>query len=311
MKRPPFSPAILRLVVVAGLLLLGSGMDPSQTLFRENRAGNRALENEQPEEALKHYSQAQAFAPDDPRILYNLGLALARAGKTQEAAQAWRRVSQLAEGSLLRDGWFNRGILAMKEQDPAKAARAFSEALVVDPTDLEAQHNLERALRSLQQQQNPQQSSSSQDSKKRDQDAQPQDQQPQNGEQGAPQSQQQTSQEDPQKPQEPQRSAEGSSQDEQDKAEQAESKTSPEQDPSKDAKEKGEDRRKDTTEPKEHENKQADQRPEATGENQDGQDVNRQMAERLLDQLQHNEKQALRRALRQAAGSQRERERPW
>ncbi len=286
---------VLYLAALTLLLLLASGMDPAQSLFRENRAGNSALEREDPEAALEHYTEAQALAPDDPRVLYNLGLALAQGDKPEEADQAWSRSTQLADGTLLRDAWFNRGVLALGNKQAENAAKDFVEALLVDPTDEEAQRNLELALKALQQQQQQQQSS---DDKKNDKkDSQDQQQQKQQNQQ-----QQQEKNEDQQ--QQKQNQEQNQEQDQEQDQDQQQNKAQ-DQDQQKPQQEQ------DQESQQSDEAQDQQQQPAQSGEQKDQDDTNKEMVERLLDQLQQGEKQALRRALRQQAGKDRKREKEW
>ena len=264
-------------LLMGGLLALtGTGLDPFQSLFRENRAGNQALESGDVAEALRHYTEAQGLAPDDPRVLYNLGLALAASGEQEKAAQLWRQAAELSEGDLRRDSWFNQGVLAFEEQDAAKAVQAFSEALLVDPEDAEAQRNLELALRNLQQQQQQQPNQQSDEQEQNDQQQQ-QQQQASQGSQGDQQDDQQQQQQQEQQPGEQQQ--EQQSQGEQQQEQQSQGEQQEQQQSSSD-----------------QSPQQAN--PDAGEQLQDGQ---QEMAERLLEQLAKGEKDALRRALTRRA----------
>ncbi len=146
----------LAVTIALVLLVLGTGFDPWQTTWRETRQGNRALEEGNPGEAVRHYTEALSRSPDDPRILFDLGNALARAGRLDEARQAWERAANLGQGTIRRDAWYNRGLAELLAGDARSAAAAFTRALLVDPSDREARRNLDLALRRLRQQQQPQ-----------------------------------------------------------------------------------------------------------------------------------------------------------
>ena len=294
------------------LLLTGTGIDPFQNLYRDNRAGIKALGEDQTDEALEAFSDAQALAPDDPRVLYNLGLALARKGQLTEADQAWKRASELAEGKLQRDAWFNRGVAALSAKDPARAARAFGESLLVDPQDEEARRNLEFALRQLQRKKQDSQQNQPSDSKRK-QDSK---------EQGKPSSSQQGQSG---KQQQQQSRQQGEKNDDPSQAQRGTSKEQRQQQSPSPGKKKEEDRQQ---QERKEEAGASSEKPSQGGDErqkagrQEGspqseapsraESSDKQMAARLLKMLEQNETQALRRALRRREKSPRHpREKSW
>jgi Ca-activated chloride channel family protein len=174
----------------------GSGkapvIDPLQRLYRHNRQGNRAFVEGELEKAMREYVEAQALAPDDPRVLYNMGNALARQGQTEDALSILERAAIEAEDPLLeRDARFNRGVVQMGAQDLPGALRSFAEALTVDPTDAGARRNLELVLRQLQQQQQQQQQQPDQQQEQDQQQEEQREQQQQDQQQQDQQEEQQ------------------------------------------------------------------------------------------------------------------------
>ena len=293
----------LAVTIALALLVLGTGFDPWQTTWRETREGNRALEEGNAEEAVRHYTEALSRSPDDPRILFDLGNALARLGRLDEARRAWDRAATLGKGTIRRDAWYNRGLAELLGGDARAAAEAFTRALLVDPTDEEARRNLDLALRQLrrqqQQQQQPQggrgkqQEEQQQDRSEKGQQGQKQEEQRQSGQQQQEQQQEQ---------QEGQRGGDR-----------------------KDRQEKG--RRQDRQRREDEERQQEQQRQERQGQQQQKQQQAagsaagkegpedreaREMAERLLRRLARDEKDALRRALRRRIpAGKKKREKDW
>lgn len=176
----------------------GSVIDPLQKLYRHNRQGNQAFGQGELEKAMREYVEAQALAPDDPRVLYNLGNTLAQQGKTDDALSVLERAAlESGDVALERDARFNRGVVQMKTEDLPAAVRSFAEALTVDPTDVGARRNLELALRKLKEQQQKQQQQDQQQNEKQEQQNQQQEQQNQQQQQEN-QQQQQNQQQQPQ-----------------------------------------------------------------------------------------------------------------
>ncbi|MDQ7006411.1 MAG: tetratricopeptide repeat protein [Acidobacteriota bacterium] len=293
----------LRVLVVSLAVPAAAGtvqaFDPAQTLYRENRAGIAALEKDDPAAALEHFTEAQAHAPDDPRVLYNLGLALARAGKLEEADRAWKRAAQLARGELARDAWYNRGVAALADKNTAAAVDSFARALMIDPTDEEARRNLELALQAAQ----PQASQGGSQEQPRDQ---PQKQQgSQQGSSGGKDS----------KPSSEPRNRQDQGQRDGRQGDQEHDSRSGRQP---EAPSPGDDRRQAPTPPQEDRPGPADGRSQAGDRPAEGAgaDAERrdedELAARLLKMLEQNEKSALRRALRrQRRGPHEKREKDW
>ncbi len=274
----------LAVTIALALLVLGTGFDPWQTTWRETREGNRALEEGNAEEAVRHYTEALSRSPDDPRILFDLGNALARLGRLDEARQAWDRAASLGEGTIRRDAWYNRGLAELLGGDARAAAEAFTRALLVDPTDEEARRNLDLALRQLRRQQQQQQQP--QGSRGKQQEGQQQDRS-EKGQEGQQQEKQRQN---------------GQQQEEQEKQEGRQGRDRKDQ--------QGKDRRQDRQQREGRE--QQERQQERQGQQQEKEQragaaagkegpkdrEAREMAERLLRRLARDEKDALRRALR-------------
>lgn len=141
-----------------------------------NNRGNTAYERQDFSQALTDYRQAAEKLPQAAEPAYNAGNALYRqedyAGSLQEMQQALQR----AGGELSQHAYFNLGNTLFQGQQLDLAAEAFTEALRLDPGDLDAKHNLELALQKQQEQQEQK------DQQKQDQDKQG-GQSGQNGEQ--------------------------------------------------------------------------------------------------------------------------------
>ncbi len=78
---------------------------------------------------------------------YNLGNALYRQGRFDEAANAYQE--SLQKNPRLEDGWYNLGNALFRQDRFKDAIRAYQGALSLDPDDSDAKHNLELAKRAL------------------------------------------------------------------------------------------------------------------------------------------------------------------
>lgn len=127
------------------------------------------LEAGDPAAALEAFETAGRLAPEDPRVLFNLGTGrlLGDHGDAVGALEAALRVGEEGrEGApppvpgsgaalpleLRQRAFYNLGGARLAADDPAGAVSAYEEALRLDPSDADAKHNLELALRRLEEQ---------------------------------------------------------------------------------------------------------------------------------------------------------------
>ncbi len=148
--------------LAAGLALVllaapAAGADREAALLNEQ--GNQLYREGRHEEALAHYSEALAAAPDSPALRFNLANALFRLGRVEEAAREYARASSLAQSAtdLEQNARFNEGTAFLNSGRFADAARRLREVVLESPDDDEARRNLELALARLEQQPQDQQ----------------------------------------------------------------------------------------------------------------------------------------------------------
>ena len=178
-NRARLAPALAALALLA-LSLAGPSRTARAEVPAEARKGAALFAESSYTEAAEAFRQATIAAPDDARWRYDLGLSEALDEKYEEALNNLSATSRLATPEVAAAALYNVGNVQMANGKFAEAARAYREALMRNPRDLEAKHNLELALRELQK---PQDSSQNQpggenDSTKQDQE-QKQDQQQQ------------------------------------------------------------------------------------------------------------------------------------
>ena len=161
---------------------------------RNTREGAEHFEAGRLEEALRAFSRAEGEFPDAPEndlniagVHYRLGEAEGvPAGEEGPLAEALRGYQAAlaggAGGAVRRDAYFNLANTLFRSGAFREAAATYGEAIALDPEDLEARQNLERALRAADEQE---QQGESQDQEQQDQeqeDQEPQDQEPQDQE---------------------------------------------------------------------------------------------------------------------------------
>jgi Ca-activated chloride channel homolog len=139
-------------------LLLLTGFLLTASAVSDARKANEAFERGEYETAAQLYRQAIEQNPDDARLWFNLGNALARMGSADEAADAYEEFKNRASDRQLRSmGDYNKGRLLSDREEYEEALNHFREALRNNPDDDDARHNFELAQRRQQQQEQDQQ----------------------------------------------------------------------------------------------------------------------------------------------------------
>jgi Ca-activated chloride channel family protein len=148
-------------------------------------SGNDKYKNQNFADAEINYRKALEQEHELVQGHFNLGNALYKQGKYEEAVRAYDAARQASRELRTRaDASYNIGNSYLKAQDLQKAIQAYVDGLKIDPDDLEAKYNLSQALRMLQQQQQQQQQNKQQkNQQKNQQDKQDQQKQQQQNQQ--------------------------------------------------------------------------------------------------------------------------------
>ena len=122
---------------------------------REVRSGNRALRRGNYNEAEIDYRKALVKDSTSFIASYDLASSLYLQKDYDNAAKAMDRVADQLPGSEHASSWyFNRGNIALQQQDYKSAVDAFKQALLLEPGDLQAKESYIYAKKKLQEQQN-------------------------------------------------------------------------------------------------------------------------------------------------------------
>lgn len=95
---------------------------------------------------------ARRLAPEDPLTAYNAGTANLADAHARKAAKLLEEAAGKAPAGLAPAAWYNLGNARLAAGDPAAAVEAYKQALLRNPADAEAKHNLELALQEREQQ---------------------------------------------------------------------------------------------------------------------------------------------------------------
>ncbi|HMU08637.1 MAG TPA: VWA domain-containing protein [Ferruginibacter sp.] len=170
------------LIILCSLIPPGSFAQNEKALIKK---GNEAYEKKEYENAAANYQKAIEKKPADPVAQYNLGNALYKNSKTDEAVSAYdKALSNPASAADKAKAFYNKGVVLQNGKKLPECIEAYKNALKLDPQDDDARQNLQKALQQLKQQEqkkdnkdNKEKKKPKEDQKKKEQEKQkPQEQ---------------------------------------------------------------------------------------------------------------------------------------
>lgn len=176
---PPLPKAARPLLAVSLLTCLAGA---AQATGGESalRKGNSLYEKQDYHGALENYLKASSKR-DDPRPAFNAGDALYRLEEYKAASDAFQILSSSAAADAVRAAAsYNLGNSLIKQGKTEEAVKAFRDALLLNPADAQARHNLAVALKTPQQPQKPKDGDKQGQKDKKDNKSGGQSPQPQN-----------------------------------------------------------------------------------------------------------------------------------
>ena len=186
-----------RIIIICGIVLLSVSPVLSQSGRKDVAEGNKLYKSEQYLDALNRYQIAAADNPNTPEINYNLGTALYKLGKYEEAFAEFDKALKSDDALLHSQSYYNMGNAFYRMGKLPEAILAYTKALQINPDDYDAKYNLEFVRNKLKQQQ---QNQPGQEKEQKEQQAQQQ--------QGKEQTKEQEQQAQPQKEQQKQKQGE-------------------------------------------------------------------------------------------------------
>lgn len=143
-----------RVVLAALVCALLAGCEGSSwrdPVSRKVDKGNELFARGQVNDALDAYRDAQIDAPEDAQVHFNIGDALYRQRKYDDAEQAYTTAAAKGDELLRAQAAYNVGNVQFRRQELDKAAESFQRALELNPDDMDAKFNLELVQRLLNQ----------------------------------------------------------------------------------------------------------------------------------------------------------------
>jgi len=184
------------------VLLVSAAAGYGQSVRSLVNGGNDLYRDRKYSDAEVNYRKALQKEGSLVQGHFNLGNALAKQGKGDEAAREFSIAAEKAQHQETKEAaYYNIGNTQMAKQEYGDAIRSYIEALKLDPTDEQAKYNLSYALAKLreqQQQQNQNQQNKDQKNKNKNQQKNNQQNQDQNKNQDQKKNQQDQRQQDQQ-----------------------------------------------------------------------------------------------------------------
>lgn len=175
------TPGILPALQKASLLLIAYCLLPAAA-FTQNekqliKKGNDAYERKEYDKAISDYQKVTVKEPVNTTAQYNLGNALYRSQKADEAITAYENALSGPTSKTDRSMFFyNKGVVLQHEKKLPECIEAYKNALKLNPGDEDARQNLQKALQ--QQQQQKQEKKDKEQNKPKDDDKQKEKQKP-------------------------------------------------------------------------------------------------------------------------------------
>jgi Ca-activated chloride channel homolog len=142
------------------------------TAQKENQLiykGNEAYKEQKFDKAITAYQKALQQSPRNATATFNLGNAMYRTKKNEEAARYFdAAIANSTDIKKQGDGWYNKGVMLTSEKKLQESIDAYKTTLRLNPMDTLARENLQRALNELKKQQQ-QQKKDQQQNKKQEQ----------------------------------------------------------------------------------------------------------------------------------------------
>jgi tetratricopeptide (TPR) repeat protein len=169
-------------IVLAILTLLISAVVAAQNDESLVAKGNELYKKQQFDQAAGQYRKAADLNTKNAKAQYNLGDALYRSKKVEEAEEAFDNAAGNAKDETSKSkALYNKGVALSTTKKLQESIDAYKEALRLNSYDEEARQNLQKALNELKKQsQQNQQNQQKKENKKQDKQQNPQPQQQKN-----------------------------------------------------------------------------------------------------------------------------------
>ena len=165
-----------QLFLISGLIVITltvQAQSASQSILK----GNEFYRQGKFEEAVKQYDAALKSEPENTTAKFNLASANYRLNKESDAIKVYDEIiSTDRDPERKEKTYYNKGSILTKQNKLEESIELYKNALRIDPSDMEARENLQKALLELKKKEPPKKK---EEDKKKKQDKQQQQQQKQ------------------------------------------------------------------------------------------------------------------------------------
>ena len=167
-KIEKLKPVLTLLILLAGSAAFAQG---EKAIIKE---GNDAYKKADYPAATQSYSKVVQKNPDNVIAQYNLGNALYKSEKKEEAIAAYdKSVIQLTRAQDKSNAWYNIGVVHQNDQKLPECIEAYKNALKLDPTNEDARQNLQKALQQQKKEEQKNKKDKDKDKQDKNKDQQP------------------------------------------------------------------------------------------------------------------------------------------
>jgi Ca-activated chloride channel family protein len=153
-------------------ILFGAALQASaQPAEADIAKGNEAYRKQDYPKAEGHYRHALERLPSNPVARFNLGNALLKQDKAEEALAQFEASANAGRSKVEKaDALYNRGVVLTRQGKLGESIDAYKTALRLNPADTLARQNLQRALNEKKKQQEEEQKKNGEQQPRRQQD---------------------------------------------------------------------------------------------------------------------------------------------
>lgn len=159
-----------KMKAAAMLFFISLGFSASAQQNKELlKKGNDAYKQKDYATAIAKYNEAAKTNGADPLTQYNLGNALYKSDKKEDAVNAYDKASEGMKVPVEKsDALYNKGVVQQNDKKLEECIAAYKKALIINPNNVDARHNLEIALREQKKQQEKKNQDDQKDKKDQD-----------------------------------------------------------------------------------------------------------------------------------------------
>lgn len=159
--------SVILLLAANCLLPLNASAQNAKELIKK---GNEAYGKKDYDQAIMSYRQAEEKKPGNPVAQYNLGNALYKNNKADEAVAAYDNALPKIESKTDKaKTFYNKGVVLQNNKKLPECIEAYKNALKLNPDDEDARQNLQKALAQQKQEQQKEKENKEQKKPKEDQ----------------------------------------------------------------------------------------------------------------------------------------------